>query len=117
MPTYSCCMLKGLVYIVITAPSSHQPSSCSKYIKLNICLSYNVKSVSNTKYAYFTYSYYTKKKLVCIIIAAPFSHQPSSCSKCIKLNICLSYNVKLVSTTKYVCFVRPYILRDRKSVV
>ena len=47
--TYSYYIKKGLVYIVITAPSSHQPSSCAKYIKANICSSYNIYSVSNTK--------------------------------------------------------------------
>ena len=36
MPTCSYCVLKGLVYVIITALSSHQPSSCSKYIK-SIC--------------------------------------------------------------------------------
>ena len=47
-------------------------------------------------------SYYTEKKLVCVIIAAPFGRQPSSCSKCIKLNICSSCNIKSVSNAKYV---------------
>ena len=47
------------------------------------------------------YSHYTKKKLVCIVIIAPFSHQPSFYIKCTKLNIYLSCNVKLVSNTKY----------------
>ena len=47
-----------------------------------------------------TYSHYTKKKLVYIIIAAPSSHQPSSYSECIKLNIYSSYNIKSVSNTK-----------------
>ena len=39
------------------------------------------------------YSYYTKKKLVYIIIVALFSRQPFSYFKCIKLNICLSCNI------------------------
>ena len=47
------------------------------------------------------YSYYVKKKLVYIIIIASFSCQPSSYIKCTKLNIHLSYNIKLVSNTKY----------------
>ena len=38
-------------------------------------------------------SCYTKKKLVYIIIAAPFSRQPFSCFKCIKSNIYLSCDV------------------------
>ena len=50
------------------------------------------------------YSYYAEKKLVYITIAALFSRQPSSYSKCIKLNICFSCNVKLVFNTKYVFF-------------
>ena len=47
-------------------------------------------------------SCYTKKKLVCIIIAAPSSYQPSSYSKYIKLNIylficsCLMSNAVLI---------------------
>ena len=31
-------------------------------------------------------SCYTKKGLVCVIIADPSSHQPFSCSECTKLN-------------------------------
>jgi hypothetical protein len=52
MPAYSYYTKKGLVYIIITALSSCQPFSCSKYIKLNIHLSYNIYSVSNAKYIY-----------------------------------------------------------------
>ena len=52
MPTYSCCVLKGLVYIAIIAFLSCQPSFYTKYTKLNIHLSYNIRSVSNAKYAY-----------------------------------------------------------------
>ena len=52
MPTYSHCVLKGLVYVIIIAPLGRQPSSYAKYTKLNIYLSYDVKSVSNTKYIY-----------------------------------------------------------------
>ena len=50
MPIYSCYTKKKLVYVIITALFSHQPSSYFKYIKLNMCLFYNIKSVSNTKY-------------------------------------------------------------------
>ena len=50
MPTYSCYAEKKLVYIIIIAPFDHQPSFYIKCIKLNICLSCNVKSVSNAKY-------------------------------------------------------------------
>ena len=53
MPTYSCCVLKGLVYIIIIAPLSCQPSSYTKCIKLNMRLSYNIRLVSNTKCAFF----------------------------------------------------------------
>ena len=48
------------------------------------------------------YSYYAKKKLVYVIIAAPFNCQPSFYIKCTKLNIYLSCNVKSVSNTKYI---------------
>jgi len=43
-----------------------------------------------------------KEGLVYIAIAAPSSHQPSSCSECTSLNMRLSYNVYLVSNTKYI---------------
>ena len=36
MPTCSRCVLKGLIYVVITALLSRQPSFCTKYTKLNI---------------------------------------------------------------------------------
>ena len=51
------------------------------------------------------YSCCAKKKLIYITIAALFSHQPSSCFKCIKLNIHLSYNVYSVSNAKYIFFI------------
>ena len=50
------------------------------------------------------YSYYAEKKLVCVIIIVSFSHQPSSCFKCIKLNIHSFYDVHSVSNTEYVFF-------------
>ena len=50
MPTYSYYMEKGLVYITIIAFLGRQPFFYTKYIKLNIHLSYNIKSVSNTEY-------------------------------------------------------------------
>ena len=49
MPTYSCYMLKGLVYIAIIALLGCQPSFYIKCTKLNIRLSYNVRLVSNVK--------------------------------------------------------------------
>ena len=48
-----------------------------------------------------TYSRYAEKKLVYIIITAPFSYQPFSYLKCTKLNMYLSCNVKSVLDTKY----------------
>ena len=51
MPTYSCCVFKGLVYIIIIAPLNCQPSFYTKYTKLNMRSSCNIKSVSNTKCA------------------------------------------------------------------
>ena len=50
MPTYSYCVLKGLVYVTIIALLSHQPFSCTKCTKLNMHLSCNIRLVSNTKY-------------------------------------------------------------------
>ena len=55
MPTYSYCVLKGLVYIIIIAPSGHQPSLYTKCIKSNIRSSCNIKLVSNVKCAFFIY--------------------------------------------------------------
>ena len=43
----------------------------------------------------------TKKKLVCVAIAAPFSCQPSSYIKCTKSNMRLSCNIRSVLDTKY----------------
>ena len=57
MPTCSCCVLKGLVYIIIIAPLGHQPSSYAKYIKLKIRSSCDVKLVSNAKYICLIYFY------------------------------------------------------------
>ena len=56
MPTYSRCVLKGLVYIIIIAPLGRQPSSYTKYTKSNIRLSYNIRLVSNAKYTFLIYS-------------------------------------------------------------
>ena len=50
MPTYSCCVLKGLVYVIITAPFSRQPSSYTECTKLNIWSSCDVRSVSAAEY-------------------------------------------------------------------
>jgi len=39
---YSCCAEKGLIYIIIAAPSSCQPSFYFKYTSINMRLSYNI---------------------------------------------------------------------------
>ena len=57
MLTYSYCVLKGLVYIIIIAPLGCQSFFYAKYTKLNIYLSCNIKSVSNAKYAFLIYFY------------------------------------------------------------
>ena len=57
IPTYSRCVLKGLVYIIIIAPLNCQFSFYTKCTKLNMRLSCNVKLVSNTKYMFFIYFY------------------------------------------------------------
>ena len=57
IPTYSCCVEKGLVYIIIIALFSYQPSFYTEYIKLNICFSYNIYSVFNTKCIFLVYFY------------------------------------------------------------
>ena len=49
MPSYSHCEEKKLVYIIIAVPSGRQPSFYIKCTKLNIYLSYNVRSVSDAK--------------------------------------------------------------------
>ena len=57
MPTYSCCVLKGLVYIIIIAPLGRQPSFYAKCTKLNIRLFYNIHLMSNTEYIFFAHLY------------------------------------------------------------
>jgi hypothetical protein len=47
-------------------------------------------------------SCYTEKGLVYIAITALSSCQPSSCFKCIKLNIYLSYNIYSISNAEYI---------------
>ena len=55
-----------------------------------------------------TYSCYIEKGLIYIIIIASLGCQPSSYTKCIKLNIYLSCNIKLVFNAKYMFLVRLY---------
>jgi len=50
---YSRCLKKGLIYVAIAAPSSRQPSSCSKCTSINIQSSYDVRLVSNVKYIFY----------------------------------------------------------------
>ena len=57
MPTYSRCVLKGLVYIAIIAPLGRQPFSYTKYTKSNIRSSCDVKLVSIAKYTFLICSY------------------------------------------------------------
>ena len=57
MPTYFCCVLKGLVYITIIALLGRQPSFYIKYTKLNMRSSCNIKLVFNTKYTFLIRSY------------------------------------------------------------
>ena len=53
MPTYSYYAEKGLIYIVIIAPSSRQPFFYTKYTKLNMRLFCDIRLVFNAKCIYF----------------------------------------------------------------
>ena len=57
-----------------------------------------------------TYSYYMEKGLVYIIIIAPLSCQPFFYIKCIKLNMRLSCNIRLISNAKCMFLMRLYAL-------
>ena len=57
MPTYSCYAEKGLVYITIMALLGRQPSSYTKYTKLNMRLSCNIRLVFIVKYIFLIRSY------------------------------------------------------------
>ena len=52
MPSYSYYKEKKLVYIMIITPSNCQPSFYIKCTKLNMRLSYNIKSMSDAKYIF-----------------------------------------------------------------
>ena len=65
------------------------------YILLATSISLNGEIIS-------PYSYCAKKGLVCITITALFSCQPSSYSKYTKANTCSLYNIRSVSTNKYI---------------
>ena len=57
IPTCSCCILKGLVCIIIIVFLGRQPFSYTKCTKLNMRLSCDVRLVFNTKYMFLIYSY------------------------------------------------------------
>ena len=74
MPLYSHYIKKGLVCVTIIVLSSRQPSSYAEYIKANIRFSYNICSISATKYIYLSIlysclvpylSYYRVLDLIC----------------------------------------------------
>ena len=57
-----------------------------------------------------TCSYYIEKGLIYIAIIAPLGRQPSFYTKCTKLNMRSSCNIKLVSNAKYIYLIYFYIL-------
>ena len=57
-----------------------------------------------------SYSYYMEKRLSYIAILAPFSCQSFFYTKCTKLNMRLSCDVRLVSNTKYAYLIRFCVL-------
>ena len=68
MPTYSRCVLKGLVYIAIIALLGYQPSFYAKCTKLNMRLSCNIRLISSTKCAFLICSYVLQSlQLFCLI--------------------------------------------------
>ena len=54
--------------------------------------------------------YCVKKGLVCIIIVALSSRQPSSYTKCTKVNMYSSYNICSISNTKCIYYLTLYSL-------
>ena len=64
------------------------------------CCAYVISVIFSLGEIMFTYSRCIKKKLVYIIIIAPFSRQLSSCLECIKSNMRLSYNIRSVLDAK-----------------
>ena len=61
-------------------------------------------SISLNREIISPYSRYIKKGLVYIIIIKPFSGQPSSCTKCIKLNTYTLCDIRLILLNKYIFF-------------
>ena len=72
------------------------------------CHAYTIALILSLGVIMPIYSCYTEKKLVCVIIAAPFGHQPSSCFEYIKSNMCSSCNIRLVSNAKYAFLIYLY---------
>ena len=67
----------------------------------SVCYTLLAVSISLNSKIMDSCSHYIRKGLVCIILTAPFSCQPSSCSKWTKLNTCSSYNIYLMSNNKF----------------
>ena len=63
-------------------------------------------SISLNKEIISSYSYYTKKGLVYIIITKPFGRQPFSYTKYTKLNTYILCDVRSVSLNKYIFLAR-----------
>ena len=59
-----------------------------------------------------TYSYCVSKGLIYITIIALLGRQPSFYTKCIKLNIRSSCNIRLVFNAKCVCLIRSCVLQS-----
>ena len=73
-------------------------------LSMSKCYTFLTTFISLNKEIINPYSHYVKKGLVYIIIINPFSRQPSSCTKCTKLNTCTLYNMRLISFNKYTFF-------------
>ena len=52
-----------------------------------------------------SYSYYVKRRLLYIVIAAPFSCQLFFYAKCTRANMRASYDICLVSNAEYMFFI------------
>ena len=76
------------------------------------CRAYVVAVILLLNEIMLTYSHCVLKGLVYITIVAPLGRQSSSYTKCTKLNIRLSCDVRLVSNTKCVFFIHSYILQS-----
>ena len=65
------------------------------------CYTYIITTILLLGKVMLLYFHYKEKKLIYITIIVLFSCQLSSYVKCTKLNIYLSYNIKLIFNTKY----------------